>query len=106
MVPVKLICQDQLQLISNIYGHLEKSTEYGSHHEWNDNMGRDKVLTDARPIICSAMCLASKFWRAKHNCISYNPESLASLRSMYLQIVYDVLCRTNSTAHLCALSVL
>ena len=30
----------------SIFVHLEKSAEYGSHPEWNDNMGGDKVLSD------------------------------------------------------------
>ena len=42
--------KDVLPINSSSFGaifvQLEKSAEYGSHPEWNDNMGGDKVLSD------------------------------------------------------------
>ena len=35
-----------------IFAHVEKPAEYVSHHKRNDNMGKDKVLTDTWPVIC------------------------------------------------------
>ena len=78
-------CLSAQGIFGVIFAHVEKPAEYVSHHKRNDNMGKDKVLTDTRPIAIMPRNVFSERNVAK-SIIAYFTileECLASLHSIH-----------------------
>ena len=83
-------CLSAQDIFGVIFAHVEKPAEYVSHHKRNDNMGKDKALTDEWPVICGLYAIMPRNVFSERNVaksiIAYFTileECLASLHSIH-----------------------